>query len=347
MLHIGSGKTGTSSVQEFLGVNRSGLAAAGWLVPRSPGARRHTRLGLALKSDDELLRTPSWYRQSTDDPGQFRRRFRRRLLREVTESGLDRVVMSDEALYGASRAELVRLRRLAASIATRVRVVVYLRRQDEHLASRYQQVVKVGEVARLADWAAQDRSKTYDYRARLAGWEETVRPDTLVVRRFERGRFVGGSLVADFLDACGIEVDPGSLSPTEDRNESLDAEATEFLRLLNLHRLEDEGVELVRIDHRDVVDRIAPTCSGPTLTLPTEALAAFMSRWEESNRAVARDLVRDGEPELFGPPRAGRHTTVEQWLDPDRTDHYVTLAGLPDEVRAPLRRIAEREARQR
>jgi hypothetical protein len=344
VLHIGSGKTGTSSVQHFLDVNRKGLAAAGWLYPRSPGRGRHTRLGLFLKSDRDLAQTPSWYRQKTDDPGRFRQKFRRRLLREVEGSGLERVLMSDEALYSASEPGLRRLRRLTDRIAGDLRVVVYLRRQDEHLVSRYQQVVKVGEVTRLVDWAAQDLSGTYDYRARLAAWERLVVPQRLVVRRFERDRFPGGSLLEDFMDACGVDVRLEDLTPTDDRNESLDAEAVEFLRLVNLHLREDEGLDAFRIDNRELVKRLARGSDGPTLTLPASTLDAFMAQWRESNRAVARDLLHDEDSELFASDRGRRRTTVEQTLDPDRFEHFFELAQLPEEMRAPLRRIAERES---
>ena len=86
-----------------------------------------------------------------------------------------------------------------------MRLVVYLRRQDDQMVSRYQQMVKIGEVRRLAEWAQQDMARTYDYHARLRTWAELLEPTEFVVRRFERDRFVDGSLHQDFLDAVGID----------------------------------------------------------------------------------------------------------------------------------------------
>ena len=126
-----------------------------------------------------------------------------------------------------------------------MRVVAYLRPQDEHLASNYQQVVKGGETARFAEWAGTDLSPTYDYHRNLSRWRDHLEPDDLVVRTFEPHAFVGGSLVDDFLDAAGLEVTSADLAPVEHRNESLSAEAVEVLRLLNIHRVEHQDARPV------------------------------------------------------------------------------------------------------
>lgn len=344
VLHIGSGKTGTSSIQYFLRLNRDPLAEIGHLYPRTPGRTRHARLGLFLRTDEELEKDLSWHRLNTPDPAAFRRRFRRRLFREINESGLSSVLLSDEALYGSSVEALRRLRTFTDRIAGSVRLVVYLRRQDDHLVSRYQQLVKMGETRRIDEWARPDFAKTYDYHARLSLWKQQLDPNEFVVRSFERDSFVEGSLYQDFLDAAGISARAGKLKQVELRNPSLDAEAVEFLRLLNCYRVDNEGAKARLIDNRKLVAGLAPWATGPALTLHGSRLDAFMARWEESNRAVAREFIGDPRGELFRMPRKSAHTTTEQRLDPARVDHFVELLALPENWRTPLRRLAEQEA---
>jgi len=48
VLHIGTGKTGTTSIQSFMNANRSRLAELGFLYPRTPGKVRHTRISLSV-----------------------------------------------------------------------------------------------------------------------------------------------------------------------------------------------------------------------------------------------------------------------------------------------------------
>ncbi len=347
-LHIGSNKTGTSSIQYFLRDNRERLAELGHLFPESPGNARHTQLSLFVKSDSELEKTVEWYRQRHSDPARFRKSFRRRLFAEIERSGLSRVLLSDEALYASSKRSLRRLSEFVGRLANNLRVVVYLRRQDDHLVSRYQQVVKVGEIKRLSEWANEpDHADTYDYYHRLRTWERLLEPDAFVVRRFEPDSFVDGSLFQDFFEAVDINARAEDMTHPPTRNVSLDAETVEFLRLYNLYRVENEAARPGVINNWKLTRRLAERARGPVLTLPNPVLDSFMAQWDESNRAVARRYLRDANGELFRMPRRTGNTTTEQHLDPDRLDHFLTLLELPDEVHAPLRRVVEREAKDR
>jgi hypothetical protein len=349
VLHIGTAKTGTSSIQAFLHRNRQRLADIGYLYPVTPGARRHRRLGLFVQPAAALPDTPGWDREGFSSAEAFRKAFRRRLFTEINRSELSHVLMSEETLYGSPDQALRRLSRFTHRIAGNLRLVVYLRRQDDHLVSRYQQLVKVGETRRLAERMQQlDFSKAYDHFARLCTWKDLVAPDEFVVRRFERDSFVDGSLYQDFLDAAGINTRADELEPVEEPlNESLDAEAVEFLRILNIVRAENDTAATLPPGNRPLVVRLAAASGGPTLTLPTASLDRFMARWDESNRRVAREFLDDQSGQLFRMPRRTGNTTAEQHLDPDRLDHFVALLGLPEQMHAPLRRAAQREADKR
>ncbi len=272
--------------------------------------------------------------------------FEQALLAELSGAP-PRVLLSDEALFSASDDGLRYLRGLLTKIAGSVRVVVYLRRQDDHVCSRYQQTVKLaGEVRRLPEWLGDhDFSRKYDYLERLRGWQTLVAPDAMVVRVFERERLVEGSLHSDFLQATGLGITPKDLDQGPVRNESLDAESVEFLRLLNLLQQDRPGTFAGPQIHNRIVNRLQAASGGPILTLPDSRLAQYMARFEESNRAVARHFVPDAAETLFSANRTSRTTTTEQCLDPSRLDHFLEVSQLPEDLHAPLRRIAEREAR--
>ena len=347
ILHLGMGKTGTSSIQFFLRDNRERLAELGVLFPRTPGGARHGRLGLYTKSGEELANAPEWGRQKQSDPKEFRKVFRRRLFSEIERSGLSRLLLSDEILFGSSVPALRRLRRFTDRIAESVRLVAYLRRQDDHMVSRYQQGVKIGRVLRLSEWSQEDMTSLYDYHSRLRAHEQLLAPDQLVVRRFEPTSFVDGSLFQDFLEAAGIAARAEDLAPVKNRNESLDAESVEFLRLVNLHRVESEGATPGLIDNRAMVSRLVANSTGPVLTMPARFLDEFMQRWEETNRLVALEYFGDPHGQLFHLPRKTHNTTTEQRLDPARVDHFLELLELPEPLHPSLRRLAEREATRR
>lgn len=344
VVHVGTGKTGTSSIQAFLRENRSRLADLGVLVPRSPGPARHIRFGLSLRPDEDMVASGEWKREGGTDPATFRRRVRRRLFSEIADGGLDRLLLSDESLFGATRATLQNLGAFTRRVSRTTRLVAYLRRQDAHLVSRYQQRVKVGETALLRDWVDQDSHRFYDYYARLRRHQELVGPTEIVVRRFEPAGFVNASLIDDFLDAVGMAPDPGFVAVPR-QNESLDADSVEFLRLLALHKIENEHLPPPHVDNRKLTTRLAGSEHGPVLSLPHDRLDAFAAQWRESNERVVREFLHEPDGPLFHTSRSGADVRTDQRLDPSRLEHLFEVSGLPEHIHQPLRVIAEREAR--
>lgn len=340
ILHLGTGKTGTTSIQHFMRLNRPKLLERGVLYPRSPGGGRHTRFGLSFRSTEEFDRMPAWHQMRAQSPERFRRRFHRRLAEEIRGARPERVLFSDEALYGLPNEALGRLREYVDSLGGELRLIVYLRRQDDHLISFYQQQVKVGETRRLVSWLRGGLDFTYDYGRRLDRLEDELKPTSFVVRPFERDRFRNGVLEEDFLDAAGIDGD--GFETVRSKNETMDAATVEFLRLYNLHMVEDHGAQVGVMDHRGLVHRLNQHSSGPALTLPEDALDRFMGKWEDSNRAVATKYL--GEPELFRAPRRRQNVTDRQVLGPAAVEDFMEIAELPDDVRERIRLIAAREA---
>ena len=192
--------------------------------------------------------------------------------------------------------------------------------------SMYQQAVRGGAVQRLADWSLRPRHRIYDYHRRLTMWRRRVTSDGIVVRPFEPDAFSGGSLVSDFFAAAGVAMPEHGLEPVDVQNERLGAEATEFLRLLNLFRRQNSDLDHQELANRRFLPQLA-ALPGPALTLPAAALDEFMATWEESNRATAREFL--GRDELFRAPRKASGTIATQGLDPTRFDQLVELLEIP------------------
>lgn len=217
---------------------------------------------------------------------------------------------------------------------------MYLRRQDDHAISLYQQRVKAGETRRLVSWLRNNDDFIYDYGQRLDQIVQALEPTTIVVRRFEHSAFRDGKLEADFLDATGINA--AGLAPVGTKNETMDAATVEFLRLYSLHQLDHAGARPGLMDHRALVRRLGAHFIGPALSLPDATLDQFMATWEGPNRAVAERFL--GVPELFLTSRRQHVTTDRQVLDPDELEDLMEIAEFPTELRARMRDIAQREA---
>ena len=315
VLHIGTGKTGTSSIQAWLHRNRDRLADLGVLFPESPGKRRHVQLGLAMQPDD-ARRSLDWRTQQVSSPSELRPVFEERLRAEILAARPSRLLLSDEALSGAPDGAIRNLRDFLDGIAGSVRVVVYLRRQDDHLCSRYQQVVKSAE---CGGWPSAGPDGTVRPlrlpRQARATWRTLMRPDELVVRRFERaslraarstrtssrqpastsGRRTSRRAEPQREPGCRVGRAPPAAQPPPARPRRRD------------RRMPPHNRSSARLGRATARAHPEP---------PRGPAGPFMAQWEASNRPWPATTSATPDGPLREPAQV-RNTTTEQRLDPD------------------------------
>jgi hypothetical protein len=347
-LHIGTEKTGTTSVQKFFRANRDALARAGILYPSAPGNQNHTGLAaaaLGLKNKGPLRKSLGI--KDEEDVRKHRRNMMKELAAELTAGRYDATVLSGE--HCSSRLiedeEVSWLKDRLAPFFDRMTIIVYIRRQDDYLLSTYSTSVKSGATAPLGLPREKQIQFRYDHWDMLSRWARVFGRENIVCRKFERAALKGDDVVDDVLDVCGIALSPDYVRP-EDVNESLDAQSLEFLRLFNRHipRFEDGDVNQTR---DNIVALLSRMSSGPLVTLPPEELARFMAMFADSNRKVAEEYFggarSDGDDPLFAPPSDKRRRTEAAELTVERAVEI--CAGLWQEKQAQIERVAERAKR--
>ncbi|MBV8978803.1 MAG: hypothetical protein JOZ13_15635 [Alphaproteobacteria bacterium] len=345
ILHIGTEKTGTTSIQRFLRVNREALAGQSVLYPVSPGNQNHVGLTVSAQAPSKRgpLRKQLGIRNETD-ARRYRDELWQKLQAEAAERTYRLAVLSSEHLSSRllEQDEIAWLRDKLSRLAARIRVVVYIRRQDDFLLSTYSTAVKSGATKPLSwpqERAIQDR---YDHWRLLERWANIFGRENIVCRRFERPLLKDGDVVADFLDAAGIEVHADFERP-EEVNEALDAESLEFLRLFNAHVPRFVGKK-INPSRDNVVALLSRASRGALLTMAEDDLARFMALFHESNAKVAEAWFggarRDSDNPLFAPRSDSRARVREAALTPERAVEL--CAWLWQEKQAQLARVAGR-----
>jgi hypothetical protein len=352
-LHIGTEKTGTSSVQNFFGNNRELLARAGVLYPETPGNRNHTGLaGAAQEISTRGALRKTMNIKTNQDVENLRARIIQGLASEFASRPFHTVVMSGE--HCSSRLltdeEVGWLKDVLAPHFDKIYIVVYLRRQDDFLLSTYSTGVKSGVTRRLdipPDEIIRDR---YDYWNLISRWARVFDEEQIICRKFERTALKSGDIIDDILDVMGIEAKTEFDRP-KDANESLDAETLEFLRLFNAHvpRFVEGSLNPARAN---VVGLLSQISRGPLITLPDAELHKFMGFFAESNRKVADAYFggarNESDDALFGPRSDSRPRTPPVDLSPEKAVEIAAYLWQrkQEQVDRVLERTKRREAKQ-
>jgi hypothetical protein len=299
-LHIGTQKTGTTTVQNMCKRNRDLLAGRGLYYPSAPGEGNHVGLMLyAVERGKNLsLRTMIGLR-SPEEVEAFNATLMQRLQDEIAASGCSRVLLSNEHLSShVTKAKDVRnlvadLRRICPEI----RVVIYLRPQYELVLSAYSEAVKSGR-AKPMNVELNEDTHFYNYDMMLSLWEMAVGIENIRVRLFHRDEFAEGSLITDFFRTIDMEV-PESLELPGPLNRSFDAYTLEFARIANaVTPREDRGVGPWLLHLQNALERIS---SGPKFTAGGPELAELDRTFAASNAEVARRYFPERNGVLFAP----------------------------------------------
>ncbi|MBK5963384.1 hypothetical protein CCR95_04580 [Thiocystis minor] len=296
LLCIGTEKTGTTTLQRFLHVNRAPLERQGIAYPRSPGLTNHRALAIyAMAGDrvDDAIRAAGL--QESFRRAQWRVEFREIFGTELArlDHRVSKVILSSEHCQSrlVSISEIQRLHDLLHPYFDRIEILVYLRRQDELAVSRYNTRIKSGQICSDVFYPRDAKSPYYDYRRLLDHWSAVFGREALRPRVFDRQRLTEGSIIHDFATAAGLDL--SMLKLTEDRNCSLSATALEILRIFNQLVPADTPVAAIQALRRRYIRYFEQWHPGPRRRPSRESAVTFYRQFAESNAAVAREWFDD------------------------------------------------------
>jgi|ERR1051326_7808286 hypothetical protein len=304
ILHIGTEKTGTSTIQRFLQINSLLLAEMGVLIPNSPygSMPSHRKLPAyarnpALPLDDVQLQVIP----SEKDRLTFYKTFEEEFFNECCQSGYHTVILSSEHCSSRlkTQEDISRLKALLDRIG-KTQILIYLRRQDQLLLSSYATAVRLGDTRPLTLPCSDEEKERFRYRKLIIRWAAEFGRDNMIVRVFSPPRFKNGDLVHDFFDAIDLEI-PKSAQNVLDENKSIDAKMLEFLRLFN-NFLPHMGVHTgFKPDPRqgNIISILDNISKGDKLLLPTDQVRNFLREFEEGNRWIAREFFNIENDNLF------------------------------------------------
>lgn len=289
-LHIGQMKTGTTSLQCTLARERKNLLEHGVLYPKTGALPKHSDLVWSMLPREKLS---GWAAGKYN--GKHTDEILADLEHEIIESKAKTVVISSEEL---SLCAPCLLKKLFKRWKQHLRVIVYLRRQDEMLESMYkQQLLHKKLKFKFVNFCKRKTSKNsplggrLDYDKFLAAWEACVGLKNMRVSLFEGA--VKADLWGDFTRHMGLDIPLGS--DMERENVSVSGSYLEFLRRTNCYVPQAVRRKLIR----DINWLMKNTPKSTLPLCPDRLRENILARYDESNRRVAERYF--GRETLFAP----------------------------------------------
>lgn len=234
-LHVGSPKTGTTSIQNYLSCHRDVLFKNyGVLYPKAGlNVIAHHPLAADVRAKFNGDKIPDHC--YGDNP---RDKNWEKLLVELNglEKKIKKVIVSSEDFFTLFRTGNIEPLKYIRDVLHDfdVKIVFYLRRQDFFVDSLYNQAIKATLQCDLlpGDFIDKHPVTRKNYFEILDAWGRVFGVDNVFIRPFEREELLGGSLIDDFLSIVGVDADVGQdyLQP---KNERLSPEELVFKNEIN------------------------------------------------------------------------------------------------------------------
>lgn len=247
------------------------------------------------------------------DLADFREKLARHLREQVENRahGVECFILSSAALTGIMRQpeDIKRLKTLLDPIFDEIKIFVYVRRQDDALLMRYNDLMRRGQTKEsFEDFVETCLGPTnpmphLNYRTALMPWVNIWGRENIILRRFSPVDFIHGDIMADVLGVLQGTWDPelSGFVPAADSSRMLCAPALEYLRLLHPHfPFFKDGQANPR--RRALLPAINDLPEAPRPIMHAKTSRMIMGYYKASNNWL-RDLFTPLSQELFFPER--------------------------------------------
>ncbi len=321
-IHVGAGKTGTSTLQSFFRLNEKLLKSAGFVLPTAG------RVSLNNGIQHHKLANHGPYKCSAA----------LEMWKDVrVQDKYDMIVSSEDFHNRISQSDgpafFTAVRDALSNYD--IRIVFYVRRQSEWLRSAYGQFMRgPSETRTFAEFCA-------TYQRNLPGqilqFAEVFGDEALAVRPYG-ARLVGGDVCRDFLHVLGLGEGSGFDMPLRDMNVSLSPDAVEFKRRVNQLRVSEvEQQKILKCLVQYSISRLGLEFKRETwggMLLDIELALEIEEFNKKAYSEIARRFRPDLGSDLFGDQletrlleKSASITKASTWFGTEAVERFILETG--------------------
>ncbi|MCD7824452.1 MAG: hypothetical protein LUH14_00555 [Clostridiaceae bacterium] len=328
-LHIGTPKTGTSTIQYFLAQNRKTLKKKGYNYP-SMGFR-FENIG---KDRNAHFLVQNYFNERHErlyvQEKALREEGMEKLLVHLSE--YENVILSDESIWNAWHSIPNFWDDLYDALKAHghsLKVIVYLRRQDAYIQSYWQQTVKSSQKLDFSGFLDTEpwRRVHAAYERNLDKIAAFIGQENIIVRPFERGQFYQGplnqSLLSDFLHFVGLELTDEYDESDRIKNDSVAGEYIKVKQILNARpEFSDKKGFMFPLMHVVTMQKGGRASYKRACSFPSGTPSDFLKKFEAGNTDIAKRYLHREDGILFY-----EKPENEEKVEPYSTEELINACG--------------------
>lgn len=285
-LHIGTMKTGTSSIQDFLYKNQNLLKIQKTLYPNSIKNSWH------LNDHNPFAHAIEYFLEQANFSSLDS--YLKPLKQEINNSHSNKVIVSTEniqfLLYNEKYIQELQI--ILKNLGfTKIYIIIYLRNPSDLFISMCSQALKDGTPKKFLSLPSENNKFKIlcHHEQTLKNWENIFKKENLIVKLFSKNEFYQGNLLKDFINTIGLEWDNNFIIPDK-QNETLDLLGMEILNHFNNY-----NIPMLANRYVDFIVNFFDkhfTSKDPKLKFqpPKEIYQSYIDYFEESNEWVRKEF---------------------------------------------------------
>ncbi|SHF55129.1 hypothetical protein SAMN04487965_2224 [Microbulbifer donghaiensis] len=294
LLHIGTEKTGTTTIQEALFRNRAALSNLGFHFLRCAGEKNNRALAAYCMREnryDDFFSSRSI--RDVESRNKFNKSFIEKFRRELCEldNTIHTVIISSEHFHSRTvfLDEVESLKHLLIEFFEEIEILIYLRPQADVAVSLYTTALKSGKSVGFEDFVFNScvpENYYYNYSKILEQWSSVFSQGSLVPKIFSRREFIEGDLLVDFVSSIDSNIVSCLDLNVGVMNESVTHLGQSLLRSVNelVKGLDDRDTK-IRV-RREVLNLLSDRASGAGLGLTKEKYVLVQRKFDDINECV-------------------------------------------------------------
>lgn len=315
-IHIGQHKTGTTSIQNFLNINRKILKKNGFIYPNFKSIASHP-LAWSFNFGNNHVKE-SFLKNNP----QFKVQVQKELDKAFHQK--ENIVISSEVFCENINTESMKTIKSKFKDSD-VKIICYLRRQDYLFESKFRNTVHFKDFNEdFKNYIKRIIDRPIPKSLPIDAWADMFGKENIIIRPYEKEQLFSQDLVRDFINIIGLKLTSEYHRLNKRSNVGLNNKLVKMFCLINSNpNFTDEQKQKIKKLLLDYKNEFFIKKKDDFSLFSPKTRIEILKKWDESNKRIAREYLGRKDGILFYEPWPDKD---EDWIDYDlKVEEIMTI----------------------